>query len=213
MTISLPQMSHRIASLPRDERGYPVPWFVAWIDGKPEFRCAAGEKLQQAIDGRLCWVCGQKIDRRKPLAFVIGPMCSINRISSEPHCHLDCAVFSAKACPFLTMPKAHRREANLPKEGYDPGGFFIKRNPGVCLIWVTHRYGMLHLQEGGCLFELGDPLQTLWFAAGRQATRDEILESIESGLPILQKEARRGGRQAMEELERRRTNAMCLIPG
>ena len=28
----------RLHFLPVDERGYPVPWFVAWRDGKPEFR-------------------------------------------------------------------------------------------------------------------------------------------------------------------------------
>ena len=41
----LPPMPSRIAALPVDERGYPVPWFVAWIDGKPEFRCADPAKF------------------------------------------------------------------------------------------------------------------------------------------------------------------------
>jgi hypothetical protein len=37
-------MPESVGRLPVDHRGYPVPWFVAWIDGKPEFRCADGEK-------------------------------------------------------------------------------------------------------------------------------------------------------------------------
>lgn len=32
--ISLPPIPDAIAKLPRDERGYPVPWFVPWIDGR-----------------------------------------------------------------------------------------------------------------------------------------------------------------------------------
>jgi hypothetical protein len=39
----LTELPLRMRGLPLDERGYPVPWFVAWIDGKPEFRCRYGE--------------------------------------------------------------------------------------------------------------------------------------------------------------------------
>jgi len=32
---SLPSLPLAMRGLPRDHRGYPVPWFVAWVDGKP----------------------------------------------------------------------------------------------------------------------------------------------------------------------------------
>jgi hypothetical protein len=32
---SVPVPAH-MAGLPRDERGYIVPWFVAWHDGRPQ---------------------------------------------------------------------------------------------------------------------------------------------------------------------------------
>jgi hypothetical protein len=32
---SVPVPQH-MAGLPRDERGYIVPWFVAWHDGRPQ---------------------------------------------------------------------------------------------------------------------------------------------------------------------------------
>jgi hypothetical protein len=43
-----------------DERGYVVPWFVAWVDGKPEFRAMDPDKFRAAITRKLCWVCGQR---------------------------------------------------------------------------------------------------------------------------------------------------------
>jgi hypothetical protein len=35
---TLESLPVRLQGLPIDERGYPVPWFVAWENGKPEFR-------------------------------------------------------------------------------------------------------------------------------------------------------------------------------
>jgi len=61
----------RLHFLPVDERGYPVPWFVAWRDGKPEFRAMDGEKWVRAVAQRLCWVCGEQLGNW--LTFVIGP--------------------------------------------------------------------------------------------------------------------------------------------
>ena len=60
----------------RDERGYPVPKFVEWIDGKPDFRCVDGRWLTKTVQQKLCWLCGEKFGRH--IAFVIGPMCAIN---------------------------------------------------------------------------------------------------------------------------------------
>jgi hypothetical protein len=74
-------LPERIKQLPIDERGYPIPWFVDWVDGKPEFRAMDGRKLVRAIKERLCWVCGQPLGVN--LAFVAGPMCGINRVSSR----------------------------------------------------------------------------------------------------------------------------------
>src|SRR5688500_69447 len=110
--IHLPPIPSAIAKLTRDERGYPVPWFVSWLDGKPEFRVADASKFRLALRERRCWVCGERTKRRKDnwpdLTFVLGPMCTITRTTAEPPCHFECAEFSAMACPFLSMPKAKR---------------------------------------------------------------------------------------------------------
>lgn len=179
-------MPEAIRRLPADERGYPVPWFVKWLKGKPEFRCADTEKMVRAVKERLCWVCGQRLTQ--PLfAFVIGPMCALNRISGEPPCHIECAVFSAIACPFLTKPQMRRRENDIPEEAYNHNTS-LRRNPGVALVWITSTYKVVTI-ETGWLFEVGDPRECRCYAEGRVATPDEIKESIETGLPLLRKEA------------------------
>lgn len=206
--IQLPPMPRSIAKLHRDSRGYPVPWFVAWVNGLPEFRCVAPGKIEAAIQRRLCWVCGEPL--ASSFAFVIGPMCAVNRVSSEPPSHKECAVFSAKACPFLSKPKAQRREANLP-DG-DCAGFGIKRNPGVTLLWIARTYSLFDDGNGGILFKIPDPEQVLWYSEGRKATRAEILESIDTGLPILREMAEAQGAEAITALEAAHRQALVLLP-
>lgn len=193
----LPILPPEMVNLPIDERGYPVPWFVSWIDGKPDFRVADAAKLGKAIRFHRCWICGEPLGRYR--AFVIGPMCAVNRVSSEPPSHLNCALFAVHACPFMILPKTNRREANLPEGTLDPAGIFIKRNPGVMLIWVTREYEVTRRPDG-VLFRLGEPHATLWHTHGRRATREEAREAVDSGLPVLRELA--AAENALPALER-----------
>ncbi len=185
----------RVAKLPTDARGYPVPWFVAWIDGAPDFRVVEQGRIGEAILDQRCWICGEKLGRY--LAFVIGPMCAVNRISSEPPSHRECAEFAARACPFLTMPKMKRNEKGLPEDYQAPAGVFIKRNPGVAALWISESYHLIKA-PGGVLFEVGKPVEVLWFAEGRKATRAEIMEFSERRGP----RRRQGNRVASPAIER-----------
>lgn len=185
----LPPLTERIAKLPVDpDRGYPIPFFVTMIDGKPEFRLADSEKYVRCIKQSLCWVCGEPMGNYK--AFVIVPMCSINRISADPPTHLDCAEWSVKGCPFLTKPSMVRRQDELTdsmKENV--AGVMIERNPGVMAVWVTKSFKLVRDHGKGVLFSIGEPESISWWREGRTATRAEILESIDTGLPELKKYA------------------------
>lgn len=208
----LPKMPLRILRLPVDEREYPVPWFVAWVDGKPEFRAMDTAKFIRAVKEKRCWVCGESLGVK--MAFVIGPMCAINRISSEPPSHLECAMFSAQGCPFLTKPHMVRREGDLAQEVRDNmAGFGLKRNPGVAMVWVTKSYKAIKVpkmnsQGMGYLLEMGEPLQVTSFAEGREATRDEIEESVRTGLPSLIAAGEVDGPEAVEDVKER-TRIAC----
>jgi hypothetical protein len=171
--------------LPKDHRGFPVPWFVAWKDGEPFFPAMDPAKLAKAANQGLCWVCGIALGRYR--ASVIGPMCAITRTISEPPSHLDCARFSAMYCPFLANPRMGR----VPKSKYPggehqrPAGDGILRNPGAVAVWIETRRCKPFRVGDGVLFELGEPDSVEWFAEGRRARRSEIEASIRSGLHLL----------------------------
>lgn len=192
--------------LPLDARGYPVPWFVAWLDGKPEFRALDPVKLIKAIRQKLCWVCGERLGVN--VCFVAGPMCGINRTSSEPPSHLDCARWSAQNCPFLSNPRMVRREDDLvnnAKLAEHGAGIPIARNPGVAMLWGTRQYEVFDDGKGRPLIQMGEPDAVEWWARGRPATRAEVIESIESGLPNLEAVARlqEGGLAALKRYKQR----------
>ena len=187
-------LPERMKLLPVDEREYPVPWFVDWIDGKPEFRAMDARKFTAAIKQKLCWVCGQKLGVH--LAFVAGPMCGINRTSSEPPSHRECAEWSAINCPFLSNPRMVRREddvINNAKLVEHAAGFALARNPGVAMVWITRGYEVYKPGIGsstGYLIEMGEPEEVLWYREGRPATRAEVRETIDMGIHSLENVAR-----------------------
>jgi hypothetical protein len=195
--------------LPLDERGYPVPKFVAWVDGKPDFRVVDARWMTTCIQRKVCWLCGEPLGAN--MAFVIGPMCCVNRVSSEPPSHYDCAEFSVKACPFLTQPNRRRDRYNELPDGHEaPAGMMIQRNPGVSLIWVTRSY-KIQRHNGGVLFQIGDPTYLAWWARGRAATHEEIMYSINTGLPELRAVAERESLAAMEALEKQIKRGLSLV--
>src|SRR5262245_33040537 len=179
----------RMTALPIDESGYPVPAFVENLpDGSRDFRFMSQKHWVRCVNQRMCWVCGMKLGAY--LAFVIGPMCAVNRNTSEPPCHKECAEWSARFCPFLSRPQLHRREDELTRAtAGNAAGCPILRNPGVALVWVTRNYKIWRDDEHKPLIRVDDPIEVSWWAQGRPATREEVEESIRTGYPILRKEA------------------------
>lgn len=215
----LPPLPDRIAKLPVDGRGYPVPWFVAWLDenrepiergqGEPDFRIIHPEAVLEAITQQRCWICGSRLGAHR--TFVIGPMCAVNRTSAEPPSHLDCGDFAARACPFLTRPHMRRNEKPKPDGLAEAPGIALMRNPGVALVWTTKSYRPRR-DPNGFLFRIGEPEHVLWYAEGRPATRDEVCASIDSGLPALREIAEEGGATELQALDRAVKTAMELVP-
>ena len=206
----LEELPGRMRGLPVDERGYPVPWFVAWVNGKPEFRAMDPEKWRLATNKRRCWVCGEKLGVF--LTFVIGPMCGINRITSEPACHRECARWSARNCPFLSRPHMVRREGGMEGAKEAIGGIMIPRNPGVTLLWTTRDFQKFRDGMGGVLIRVGEPTSVEWWFEGRPATRAEVEHSVETGFPALLELAEKEGPEAVAELHRAARRAKELYP-
>lgn len=203
-------MPDRIAHLPRDSRGFPVPRFVPWIDGVPEFRAFEPSWLTECVRHNRCWLCGGPLGRH--LVFCIGPMCAVNRVNSEPPCHYDCAKFAATNCPFLIRPKMRRNEKDMP-EHVPAAGVPLKRNPGCCCLWITDGYKPFKPHHGnrGLLFSLGKPSRLEFYAEGRPATRAEVEESVRTGLPALEEVSRLDGPKGIEALQQQAENFTRLL--
>jgi hypothetical protein len=192
-------LPERMRKRPVSDEGFPVPWFVGWINGKPDFRTMDSDKMVIAVRHKRCWMCGQPLG--KFLTFAIGPMCAVNRTISEPPSHLACVEYGVKACPFLTQPRMRRNEKDKP-DGHIAGEG-LKRNPGVTLLWTTLGYRMFRPPNGGILFEIGDPEHLEYYAEGRKATREEVVASLQSGKPLLMDIAVEEGADAVAELNKR----------
>lgn len=198
----------RMQKLPVSDQGYPVPWFVHWIDGKPDFRVIGPDRMVRAYNEKRCWLCGDKLGAY--LCFTIGPMCSVNQINSEPPSHLSCAQYAVRACPFLSKPRMRRNENDLP-EGGNIAGVHLNHNPGATALWITKSYRPF-AATGGTLFKLGDPVNVLWYAEGQPATRKQVLDALDKGLPTLRAMAAKEGFKAADQLERNLLRAMQWLP-
>jgi hypothetical protein len=192
------------------DRGYPVPWFVEWVNGKPEFRAMSMLKWRRAVRDKLCWVCGKKLGAWQ--VFVVGPMCGITRISAEPPSHRECARWSARFCPFLSRPHMVRRGV---EDLVAMGGQFtegeILRNPGVTLLWSARDFELVRTEGGSMLIHMGEPAEWEWWAEGRKATRAEVQESIRTGIPkLIEETAKEKGQMA--ELLRAITDFHRFVP-
>lgn len=198
----LPPLPAKMRHLPIDKRGFPVPFFVAIINGEPDHRVVEPRALQACVNQRRCWICGEPLGTF--LSFLVGPMGAVNRVNSEPPSHRDCARYAVQACPFLSKPHAKRRDAGLPDQPLkQPAGVHLEHNPGVALIWTTRSFKPFRAQ-GGVLFKMGPAESMDWYAEGRAATREEVEHSIATGLPHLLKIAEdEGDPEGVCELNRR----------
>jgi hypothetical protein len=197
-TVPMPQ---RIRQLAKDARGYPVPWFVHWQDGKPLFPVVDPNKLRRALKFNLCWVCGDRLGRN--VAFVLGPMCVANRITPEPPAHRDCALYALKVCPFLIQPRMKRVPLDrLPDEVHEAAGFPEPRNPGLCALWITRDYRPFAPTAGGegMLIRIGDPVSPVqWWREGREATVEDACAGFAASCAVLHDRAAQEGDEAVAD--------------
>lgn len=103
------EIPKELAHLKIDKRGYPVPYFVSWVDGEPEFRFMDAHRVKMIIERKVCHICGLKLPKDY-FYFISGPIGLQNRISSDAAMHKVCAEFSLRACPHLYLQKSERRE-------------------------------------------------------------------------------------------------------
>jgi hypothetical protein len=187
-------MPDRIKALHRAPNGYPVPFFVTWLDdgkpqregvGLPDFRIVDPEKMAACLRLNLCWICGGPLGRHH--AFVLGPMCVVTRVTSEPGSHQDCALYAMHVCPFLAHPNRRRNERPFQTEIVAAAGEHSLANPGVMALWMTTGAIPFRAQRGqpGVLFNVNPPTSVSWWREGRPATRGEVADALHVARPKL----------------------------
>lgn len=220
-TVAIPE---RLRGRPVDRRGFLVPYFVAWLDdagnlmapgtGTPDFRVIDTNKMALCVRFNRCWLCGQQLGRH--LAFVLGPMCTINRIISEPPSHRDCARYALQVCPFMIRPRMRRNEHELPAKHVKAAGLHSGGNPGGLVEWICDKYKPVPAQRGhaGILFQVGEPSSVTWWREGRPATRAEAAEVLHAGYERLKQTAVEfDGPDGVAELDRLTRQAERYLPG
>jgi hypothetical protein len=198
-TVPLP---HRMRHLPRTAAGYVVPKFVRWFGDRPDFRIVDTQHYADCLTKKVCWICGGPMGSFK--AFLIGPMCAINRTTSEPPAHHDCARYAAQVCPFMINPQRERRETNMPTPNIHVAGTMLPHNPGASALWITRSWKRYRVASApgvgeGYLIELGPPTSIAWWSRGRQAQPIEVYDAIAMGLPKLVAVAKRDGEDGVRE--------------
>jgi len=181
----LPELTARIAALPVSENGLPIPFFVANIDGKPDFRVVDPEKLFKCVKRQLCWICGHQLG--KMIAFVGGPLCVVNHISADAPMHYSCAEWSVKACPFMLNPNMRRREDEITDQimAETISTAMVMENPGVYAIYQTTGYNLVK-QGGGIVFAMGLPIGITWWKGGKGAKRADVMVALQNAMPTLE---------------------------
>lgn len=161
-----------IKALPRDPRGYPIPYFVATLpDGTRDLRFASEERQVACINHRLCWVCGKRLNVQ--MVLLGGPLSIGNKKHSDFACHPSCAEFSVKHCPHLNNAKAKYRDNDRPK-AIAPDGV-IKEHPGV--IGLTYCMAVVVYRIGNCLFQSPEKITAIdWYFEGEKISAERASE-------------------------------------
>jgi hypothetical protein len=120
----------RMAHLPRDHRGYPIPAMVLIDDGgRPHFQINDERKRQKCIEEDRCAICGTKLFRGR--WFVGGPLSAFSERGSyiDPPLHQECAEFALAVCPYLAAPHYGKEIGVKTLKGRSATGIGIAIDP------------------------------------------------------------------------------------
>lgn len=173
-----PDLPARIAALPRDRRGYPIPYIVfRGADGVPEFVVNDTGLVLVAILGNLCHVCGQELEPNP--WFCGGPGNALangdRAIYKDGPMHRECMEYSLQVCPHLSNQLAGpvnlkpitRRLNRQGKGTVDPT--VVPGIPPVFCAVQAYRY-----EHDGRYFHVAKPYKKLHFwQGGRLMDRQE----------------------------------------
>lgn len=152
-------MPPQIAALPRHESGYPIPYFVAWVDGRPDLKLLDQAKQIRCAKFRLCGICGQPVGYW--IAFIGGPLTVANRVCTDPGMHEECARYAIAVCPFMARPNARRAAHHHPLSEAGPG--HVAERPERTALYITRQYTPFTPDSRNILLRLAPAKRIEWF--------------------------------------------------
>lgn len=90
------------------ERKFPIPFFTAIRDGKPDFRYLDEKKQILCMEKNLCGICGKKLHKDYHY-FISGIGGMTNQVSSDPPMHRECAEYALRVCPHMFYKTVERK--------------------------------------------------------------------------------------------------------
>lgn len=102
--------------LPKDPRGFPVPYIVMWKDGVPHFKINDETITERCIEQQLCSVCGVVIPD-DDMWFVGGQLSAFHPHGAfnDAPMHKECLVYALQVCPYMAYTQYLRKPLDLAK--------------------------------------------------------------------------------------------------
>jgi hypothetical protein len=190
LAIELPR---RMRTLPRDRRGYPIP-FIVLIDrnGEPQFTINDWRRVAECRTKHLCSICGKRFDKhpvssKYEMWFVGGSRCFLHPRGGflDPPMHLDCATYALRVCPFLAARAYSGRidDAKLTPGGLPSGTALVREEymqpalPERFGLGLTFDYRFHQEPNSAGVYTVDDWHYVEWWKAG------EAVDAPASGEP------------------------------
>lgn len=164
---------HRIALLPKDERGYPIPTSVYVKDGKHDFRVLDPHKWAYHASRRLCGLCGEVFGQY--VCFVGGGKSIDARLFTDLGMHRDCARYALMVCPFLAAPSFGYRKS-VDETEFEVNHNVSTERPKSFGLGVTKRYSVARLNDNYLLHPEAFT-QVTWWRNGVEYIAQSIAEA------------------------------------
>jgi hypothetical protein len=164
-------MPERIARLPRDKRGYPIPSSaIVNLDGSVDFTTLDMKKWVRLYKLRGCGVCGTAMYSR--VWFIGGHLSHHNRMFFDHPMHEECARYALQVCPFLAIPRMgyRKRDNNEMSEnalGPTVLNMVSLERSSALMLGKTHSYKLVKIRDSILLF--ASPWESVtWWSAGKE---------------------------------------------
>lgn len=160
----------RMRDLPKDNRGYPIPFTILRDSkGLPDFRRHDATLAGKSILHKICSICGHPL--ASDIWFISGVRIALEPRGGyiDPPVHKQCGTYALRVCPYLAVPSFSKR---LTNEGKNVGKS-VQVMPGKPVVFAftkTIDYQVIQLNNAGVILPVRPFLDIEFWREGMQIT-------------------------------------------